>query len=89
MPVGYGQSQMRTGAAELDLSDSEDDDEMMMMDGDHGNFNGNGNGHGDSNGEEDDLSHWTLDTFKSRPIGGDTAVNTVSWHVMLIWGSES
>jgi hypothetical protein len=70
---------MRDTAGALDLSDSEDEDEMMMDD-DHGNGEGNGNGNGD---EDDDLSQWTLDTFRSKPIGGDTAVNTVSWRPLV------
>jgi hypothetical protein len=58
----------------MELSDSEDEDEIGSS---SGNRNGNGNGHGDD--EDDDLSQWTLDTFTSRPIGGDAATNTVSW----------
>jgi hypothetical protein len=54
----------------MELSDSEDDDEIRSNPG-----NGNGNGHGD---EDDDLTQWTLDTFTSRPVGGDSATNTVS-----------
>jgi hypothetical protein len=54
----------------MELSDSEDDDEIRSNPG-----NGHGNGHGD---EDDDLSQWTLDTFTSRPVGGDSATNTVS-----------
>jgi hypothetical protein len=49
----------------MELSDSEDDDEIRSNPG-YGN------------GEDDDLSQWTLDTFTSRPVGGDSAVNTVS-----------
>jgi hypothetical protein len=54
----------------MELSDSEDEDEIRSNPG-----NGNGNGHGD---DDDDLTQWTLDTFTSRPVGGDSAVNTVS-----------
>jgi hypothetical protein len=74
MAARYGQSSMRRGGAAMELSDSEDDDEVGSS---SGNRNGNGNGHGDD--EDDDLSQWTLDTFTSRPIGGDAATNTVSW----------
>jgi hypothetical protein len=56
----------------MGLSDSEDDDEEIRSNP----GNGNGNGHGDD--EDDDLSQWTLDTFTSRPVGGDSATNTVS-----------
>jgi hypothetical protein len=62
---------MRRGAAAMELSDSEDDDEIRSNPG-----YGNGNRNGDD--EDDDLSQWTLDTFTSRPVGGDSAVNTVS-----------
>jgi hypothetical protein len=55
----------------MELSDSEDDDEIRSNPG-----NGNGNRNGDD--EDDDLSQWTLDTFTSRPVGGDSATNTVS-----------
>jgi len=55
----------------MELSESEDEDEIRSNPGDR-----NGNGHGDD--EDDDLSQWTLDTFTSRPVGGDSAVNTVS-----------
>jgi hypothetical protein len=55
----------------MELSDSEDDDEIRSNPG-----NGTGSGHGDD--EDDDLSQWTLDTFTSRPVGGDSATNTVS-----------
>ena len=49
----------------MDLSDSESDDDEMMQNGD-----------GDE--EEEDLSQFTVDTFESRPMGGETAINTVS-----------
>ena len=62
----------------MELSDSEEEDEIMSNPGDR-----NGNGHGDD--DDDDLSQWTLDTFTSRPVGGDSAVNTVS---LLIFVSE-
>jgi len=71
MAARYGESSMRRGGAALELSDSEEEDEIMSNPGDR-----NGNGHGDD--EDDDLSQWTLDTFTSRPVGGDSAVNTVS-----------
>jgi hypothetical protein len=72
MAARYGQSSMRRGGAAMELSDSEDDDEIRSNPG----GNGNGNGHGDD--EDDDLSQWTLDSFTSRPVGGDSATNTVS-----------
>jgi len=49
----------------MDLSDSESDDDEMMQNGD-----------GDE--EDEDLSQFTVDTFESRPMGGETAINTVS-----------
>jgi len=49
----------------MDLSDSESDDDEMMQNGD-----------GDE--EDEDLSQFTVDTFESRPVGGETAINTVS-----------
>jgi hypothetical protein len=70
MAARYGQSSMRRGGAAMELSDSEEEDEIMSNPGDR-----NGNGHRD---DDDDLSQWTLDTFTSRPVGGDSAVNTVS-----------
>lgn len=78
MAARYGQSSARGGAAALELSDSEDEDEMMM-----GTPNGNGNGHGGDD-EDDDLTQWTLDTFTSRPVGGDNAVGLVSF-VLIPW----
>ena len=53
------------------LSDSEEDDEIRSN---PGNRAGNGNGED----EDDDLSQWTLDTFTSRPVGGEGASSTVS-----------
>ena len=55
----------------MDLSDSEEDDEIRSN---PGNRAGNGNGED----EDDDLSQWTLDTFTSRPVGGEGASSTVS-----------
>jgi len=59
----------------MDLSDSEEDDEIRSNP-----ENRAGNGIGDD--EDDDLSQWTLDTFTSRPVGGDSASSTVSSSVL-------
>lgn len=59
----------------MDLSDSEPEDDEMMRNGD-----------GDE--EEEDLSQFTVDTFESRPMGGETAINTVSCREVIYVSSE-
>lgn len=59
----------------MDVSDSEEDEEMRSNPGSR-----NGNGDGD---EDDDLTQWTLDTFTSRPVEGDSATNTVSFSSLV------
>jgi len=61
---------MRGGAGAVDVSDSEEDEEVRSNPGSQ-------NGRRDRD-EDDDLTQWTLDTFTSRPVGGDSATNTVS-----------
>ena len=59
----------------MDLSDSESEDDEMMQNGD-----------GDE--EDEDLSQFTVDTFESRPMGGETAINTVSCREVIFVSSE-
>jgi hypothetical protein len=60
-------SSMRGTADSYPISESDESDAGSVLD--HG---------GPMDDEEENSAQWTINTFKSRPIGGETNTNTVS-----------